>query len=156
MKVYITKTEVISADGKQRIENGKLVMADKEKITTLNGKTEIMIPAGNLKNYIKPCKLTLKDNEVFIMEFITGGWHDFHAVGRNPYEMWKKCIKLFNYEEGTNYNTHTIKNYRFFCDFCVFLSKISIDECYASEGRTDDKYHNKETVSIGDWIEIYY
>ena len=95
MKVYITKSDVISDDGKSIIKSGKLVMADKAKITTLDGKIVIDANAGMLKNYIKPCKLTCTANEILIMEFRTD-YHTYYAIGQNPHIMYQKIIKKLN------------------------------------------------------------
>ena len=103
MKVYITKADVISADGKT-IKTGKLVMADKDKITTLDGKISISIPTGTIKNYIKPCKLTCTANEVLFMEFKTD-YHTYNAIGANPHEMYKKIIKMYNGYSGQKFDT---------------------------------------------------
>ena len=94
MKVYLTKKDVVSADGKQTIKTGKLVMADNGKITTLNGKTEILIPTRALKNYIQPCKLTCTANEILIMEFRTD-YHTYYAIGQNPHTMYQRIINKY-------------------------------------------------------------
>lgn len=174
MKVYITKSDVISADGK-KIGTGKLVMADKEKITTLNGKTEILIPAGLLKNYIKPCKLTCTANEVLIMEFNTD-YHTYYALGRNPHLMYKKIIRLYNGNSGQNYNTGNFHKASYGYDnaiseeYAMRITKLNIDdsiywddetEFRDSEGLSVDRNSwlgNKKSNKItacGDWFNLY-
>lgn len=176
MKFYIMKQDLYSYDGSVKIEKGKLVTANKYEISTLNHKTVIrnaneqhlQIPQYingtsygwakyTLENYTRVCKkLSCNDDEILIMNFITGGWHDFYAIGNNPHEMYKKLIKLFNHAEGTNYNTRTIKSYEFFDDFQIKVSKVSINNlCYARERDTDDKYFNKEAVYIGNYMGLY-
>ena len=175
MKVYITISDVISADGKQTIKTGKLVMAYKAKITTLDGKIAIDINAGMLKNYIKPCKLTCTANEILIMEFRTD-YHTYYAIGQNPHIMYQKIIKRYNGNSGQKFNTGNFHNgtydydTKISDDYSVNITKLNIEDCIYwddesefrdNEGLTKDRnmwLDNKKSNKIvfcGNWFDLY-
>ena len=168
MKVYLTKTDVVSADGNQAIKSGKLVMANKEKITTLDGKIEIAIPKGSLKNYTRACKFTCTADEILIMEFRTD-FHTYMAIGQNPLLMYKKIIKLYNGYSGQNYNANNFHNglyednlnTKISDNYSVVVTKVKTDCVYWDDGSDyydmSDKYppYSKSTVCCGDWFDLY-
>ena len=158
-QVRITTAPIESYDGTVRIEKGKLVIVTKRtktsgyEVTTLSNKTTIGI---GIKLYnLATCPLTCSDNELLFMEMRTD-YHTYTAIGRNPVEMYKKIVWMYNRNASSNYTTANIFKQEYFDDYHCYVHKVDssliwFDDEYQSfqEGKGSDH------IAIGDWFSLY-
>ena len=155
MNTYIAKKDICYADGTIAIEAGKLVLAEKHELSKLNGKGTISVSPSELKDLLKPCPLTLKDGEILVMELRTD-YHTYHAMGRNPMDMYRKIIMMYNRNASSNYNTSNFHKEEYMHDYHCLVYKVNadlfyFDDEYFSMGESGDK----RAVEIGDWFSLY-
>ena len=165
METRIYRIPCDLSDGKTTIKKSEYVLSEyapykrlpKYHATTLDGKKTVELDEGQRKN-LRSCSLTLKEKELFHMQLITGGWHDFYCIGTNPYEMWKRIIQLFNAEYDAHYNTRTIQSYEYFDSFYIPLCKIKSYECFACSTDADMSFlpNKGQYEEIGNYKKMYY
>lgn len=158
-QIRMTTEPIESCDGSVRIEKGKLVIVTKRtkasgcEVTTLSGKTTIGI--GNNIKSLAHCPLTCNDHEVLFMELRTD-YHTYTAIGRNPVEMYRKIVWMYNRNAGTSYTTANIFRQQYFDDYQCYVSKIDTDLVWF-----DDEYQSfsegnpGKSKNIGDWFCLY-
>lgn len=169
MEIRILTNDISSYDGKAQIKKGKLVIVEGHEISTLNRKTTIGCTDSEVKNYTKACKLTCKKDEILIMHF-RSDYHDYYAIGKNPHEMYKKIIRMWNRNADSNYNTSNFHKQEYFNDYSAMVTKINIEDCIYWDDESD--YRDSEELSMdrnvwlgnkksnkitncGNWFDLY-
>ena len=93
-----------------------------------------------------PKTIPLKANEILGMEFYSG-YHRYYAFGKDPKEIFKQIIALYNYNAGTK---HTIMTFRKLCEtdeMSGFLYKFDITKPF---GFDDDC----QSMGVRNGIEV--
>ena len=163
-KNYLTQIRMTTApieahDGSSRIEKGKLVIVTKRtpaaglEVTTLNGKTTIGI--GNKPTNLAHCPLTCNGNELLFMELRTD-YHTYSAFGRNPVEMYKKIVWMYNRNAGSSYTTANIFRQEYFDDYYCYVWKVDSDlTWFDDEYQSFNERNSPNAELIGDWFSLY-
>lgn len=158
-QIRITTDAIESFDGSARIEKGKLVIVTKRtpaagyEVTTLSGKTTIGI--GKKLYNLASCPLTYKENELLFMELRTD-YHTYSAFGRNPVEMYKKIVWMYNRNASSSYTTANIFRQEYFDDYHCYLWKVDSDlTWFDDEYQSFNERNSAGAVRIGDWFSLY-
>ena len=158
-QVRLTTAPIETCNGDYHIEKGKLVIVTKRtkasgyEVATLSGKTTIGI--GTKLDGLAACPLTCNDNELLFMELRTD-YHTYTSVGRNPVEMYRKIVWMYNRNASSSYTGANIFKQEYFDGYHCYVYKVDMnllwfDDEYQSfhEGKGSD-----HTV-IGDWFSLY-
>ena len=158
-QVRMVKEAIVSFDGSARIEPNTLVIVTKRtktsgyEVSTLSG--NLTIGLGNKLDRLAACPLTCKENEVLFMELRTD-YHTYTAIGRNPMEMYRKIVWMYNRNAGSSYTTANIFRQEYFDDYHCFVWKVSTDLVWF-----DDEYQSfsegnpAHAKPVGDWFNLY-
>lgn len=158
-QVRITKEAIEAFDGSVRIEPNKLVIVTKRtktsgyEVSTLSGNVTIGI--GNKLDKLAACPLTCKEDELLFMELRTD-YHTYTALGRNPMEMYRKIVWMYNRNAGASYTTANLFRQEYFNDYQCLVWKVSADLVWF-----DDEYQSfnegnpSRAKGIGDWFSLY-
>ena len=157
-QVRITTAPIEAFDGTVLIEKGKLVIVTKRtptaayEVTTLSGKT---VGISKRLDNLATCPLTCKENELLFMELRTD-YHTYTAIGRNPVEMYKKIVWMYNRNASSHYTTANIFKQEYFDDYHCNVWKLDCDlTWYDDEYNSFGEANASGSVDIGDWLSLY-
>lgn len=157
-QVRLTTAPIEAFDGTVLIEKGKLVIVTKRtpaaayEVTTLSGKT---VGISKRLDNLAICPLTCKENELLFMELRTD-YHTYTAIGRNPVEMYKKIVWMYNRNASSHYTTANIFKQEYFDDYHCNVYKVDAELMWF-----DDEYQSfregsgSDHSEIGDWFSLY-
>ena len=158
-QVRITSAPIESYDGSVRIDKGKLVIVTKRtkasgyEVTTLSGKTTIGI--GDRLDGLAACPLTCNEREVLFMELRTD-YHTYSTFGRNPVDMYRKIVWMYNRNASSSYTTANIFRQEYFDDYHCMVYKADADLTWFDDEYNSLRERNPSGSSeIGDWFSLY-
>ena len=178
MKICIMKKTLSDYTGSVTIEKGKLIIVESDRIKTIDGKKVIVqrehktIPeyicgveygtvTKGLKYCYSSCNFTCQEGEILIMTLSTD-FHSYYAIGQNPYEMYKKIIKMYNGYSGQKFTDKDF--HKGIYDYGIKISDeypLNIYKCSADLIYFDDESYgfrnkyDKENYFCGNYWDLY-
>ena len=97
-------------------------------------------------------ELKLKPGQLYAM-WLQTGYHNYHAFGTDPKEMFKHIVKMYNWNANSGYNSATIRKLCKTEEYYVYLFKFNIGDPFGF----DDSCQSVGTrggIELGDYFDI--